>query len=464
MIGNAQFIAASSSIKIGEDETMSKFDFILTIQHDLDINQLSCTINASLDLFDRKTVDMIAQRFHSMLKQLFDTEDVPTNKPIYELSLILPDEKLLIKSMNNTQVLFPSPTCIHHEFVHQVMKHPQKLAVELDDQSLTYSELLYYVQVIGIMAIEMAGGVYCPLSPRDPEHRLHMLVEQTRSQLVLVHHLTKNKFNGSIISVGIDSMLIDNELKGDVGEVFPVKLGKLMRNMVTSTCQIWNFYGPAEITIDCTSHVVDITSDTKSIPIGRALPRYRCLILNDFLQAVVVSQDGALYVGGVGVFAGYLKREDLTTRVFIVIDGEIFYRTGDLVRMDRNGLLEYQGRKDHQIKLHGQRVELREIERCLLDTSISTCVVIKWGDDHLIAYVQSSDIDEKQLRTTIYVRRKDIGDLAQDIVINIEQLEQIYRSTTIQEIYIFCITGPRFIGHNRSKQRLAAIIISQARE
>ncbi|CAF1591938.1 unnamed protein product, partial [Adineta steineri] len=68
--------------------------------------------------------------------------------------------------------------------------------------------------------------------------------------------------------------------------------------------------------------------------------------------------------------------------------------------MDNNGLLHYQGRKDHQIKLHGQRIELGEIERCLLNTtsSISACVVIKWNDDHLVAYVQSSDINEEQLR------------------------------------------------------------------
>jgi aryl carrier-like protein len=66
--------------------------------------------------------------------------------------------------------------------------------------------------------------------------------------------------------------------------------------------------------------------------------------------------------------------------------------------MDNNGLLHYKGRKDHQIKLHGQRIELGEIERCLLNTSISACVVIKWGEDHLVAYVQSSDMNEKQLR------------------------------------------------------------------
>ena len=103
-------------------------------------------------------------------------------------------------------------------------------------------------------------------------------------------------------------------------------------------------------------------------------------------------------MGGVGVFAGYLGRDDLTEKALININGELFYRTGDLVTLDNNGLLHYQGRKDHQIKLHGQRIELGEIERCLLNTSISACVVMKWGEDHLIAYVQSSNINEKELR------------------------------------------------------------------
>jgi hypothetical protein len=122
------------------------------------------------------------------------------------------------------------------------------------------------------------------------------------------------------------------------------------------------------------------------------------MIMDEFLQLSNMGQEGELLIGGVGVFAGYHGRDDLTTKALTEINGEIFYRTGDLVRMDNSGLLHYLGRKDHQIKLHGQRIELGEIERCLLDTSISACIVMKWGDDHLIAYVQSSNIDEKQLR------------------------------------------------------------------
>ena len=66
------------------------------------------------------------------------------------------------------------------------------------------------------MAIEMIGGVYCPLSPRDPQHRLHALLQQTQSRLVLIHHLTKTKFNDNIISFDVDLILTDNDVESDV--------------------------------------------------------------------------------------------------------------------------------------------------------------------------------------------------------------------------------------------------------
>ncbi|CAF3893426.1 unnamed protein product, partial [Adineta steineri] len=508
MIGDSQLCSIPFTININ--------DFSLLIQHDLSVNQLSCTINASLDLFNVETIDKISQRFHSILNQLFTSVDNQMNKSVYEISLTLPNERLVMQSMNNTQVSFSSSvTCIHHEFVYQVTKHPQKLAVELDEQSLTYGELLHYVQVlslallneyhvfpgevvcqcverslsmvIGIMGIEMAGGVYCPLSPRDPQHRLHALTEQTQSRLVLVHYLTTTKFDDDIISLDIDSVLIGNNVETniDIGQLSNIRvtldnlayiiftsgstgipkavqlrqqnfinsvLGlvqidtlhendiviqiasatfdahiqeivgslicgatiamlqpqgesvssafiKVLMQFVAQSCQIWNFYGPAEATLGTSCHLIDVTSHMHDLSIGKSLPRYICLLLSNFLQPVVIQEEGELLVGGLGVFAGYLERDDLTARALVQIDGHLFYRTGDLVRIDSNGLLHYRGRKDHQIKLHGQRIELGEIERCLLDiTSISACVVMKWNDDYLVAYIQSSHINEEELR------------------------------------------------------------------
>ncbi|CAF4237570.1 unnamed protein product, partial [Adineta steineri] len=298
--------------------------------------------------------------------------------------------------------------------------------------------------VIGIMGIEMAGGVYCPLPPRDPQQRLHALIQQTQSRLVLVHWLTKSKFNNKIVSTDTHLGWINNDKISDidvdqlsnitvtrndiayiiftsgstgipkvfdntnaikhlrslcsVGEPIPVKLRNLIANIGIPHCTVWNIYGSTELTVASTYHLVDIKSKNASIPVGKSLPNYRSFALNKFFQSIPISQKEELFIGGVGVFAGYLGRDDLTAKALIEIDGEVFYRIGDLVTMDNSGLLHYQGRKDHQIKLRGQRIELSEIERCLLIiTSISACVVMKWNDDYLVAYVQSSDIDQNQL-------------------------------------------------------------------
>ncbi|CAF4128504.1 unnamed protein product, partial [Adineta steineri] len=497
MLGDSRFSSLPYSIKISEDEVMSKFDFILSFQHDLNRNEFSCTMDASLDLFNAETICIIAQRLQTMLHQQFTSFDSQISKPIYEVSLILSNEQYLMQSLNNTQISFASPlTCIHHGFVCQVMKHPQKLAVELDEQSLSYCELLHYVQVlsltllneyhvvpgeivcqcverslsmvIGIMAIEMAGGVYCPLSPRDPQHRLHALTQQTQSRLVLIQYLTKLKYDHNIISIDIDSILNMNDIdKKDLsslivegeeiayiiftsgstgtpkavqvrhknfidcinslvyinsfnnddtvvqmtrcsfdihvqeilGEPFSIPLIGLIVETGIPNCIVWNLYGPAEATIASTNHCVDVTNNTQSIPIGRPFYNYQCMFMNEYLQSSVTDEEGELLIGGAGVFAGYLGRDDLSAKALVEIDGQLFYRTGDLVTIDNNGLLHYQGRKDHQIKLHGQRIELGEIERCLLNiTSISACVVMKWNDDYLVAYVQSFHVNEQELR------------------------------------------------------------------
>jgi fengycin family lipopeptide synthetase D len=82
--------------------------------------------------------------------------------------------------------------------------------------------------VIGMLAIEMIGGVYCPLSPRDPEYRLHSLLQQTNSRLLLVHWLTKTNFDDDIISCDIDSILHGNIMTTDID------IGQLSNVAVTS--------------------------------------------------------------------------------------------------------------------------------------------------------------------------------------------------------------------------------------
>jgi non-ribosomal peptide synthetase component F len=106
-----------------------------------------------------------------MLNHFFLSSDVQMKKSIYNLSLILPDERLLMQSINNTQVLFSPLTCIHHEFVNQAMKYSQKLGIELDDQSLTYCELLHYAQALSLNLLNnhqiIPGEIVCQCVERS---------------------------------------------------------------------------------------------------------------------------------------------------------------------------------------------------------------------------------------------------------------------------------------------------------
>jgi hypothetical protein len=111
---------------------------------------------------------------------------------------------------------------------------------------------------------------------------------------------------------------------------------------------------------------------------------------------------------GCGVFIGYRNQNELTRQVVIDYQGSRCYRTGDFGRLTlQSGQLEFLGRRDHQIKIRGQRIELDGIEQVILrfNPKISNCLVIKGSiasDEHLVAYVQCTDdqysINESEIR------------------------------------------------------------------
>ena len=198
MIGDSRLKFVPISVGVNDDEGTNMFDFALTIHYDLKTSQLWFTMDASLDLFDQQTVDTIARRFNLMMSRLFDLGQINTRTPIYELSLTAPDEGLLIQSMNNTQVLFPPLSCVHHDFVYQMIRHPQKLAVELDDQSLTYAELVHYAQVL---ALELLNNNR--INPKEivcqcVERSLSMVSCSTIHSILLIHNHPSldNRYDG----------------------------------------------------------------------------------------------------------------------------------------------------------------------------------------------------------------------------------------------------------------------------
>ncbi|MEV0050435.1 non-ribosomal peptide synthetase [Saccharopolyspora shandongensis] len=171
--------------------------------------------------------------------------------------------------------------------------------------------------------------------------------------------------------------------------------------------ELYNLYGPAEITTACTAHLVgeaDLAGD--SIPIGRALHGVSTYVLDPGGQPVPAGAVGELHVGGPGVARGYLDRPDLTVERFLPDpfgDSGTLYRTGDLVRERPDGVLEFVGRADDQVKIRGYRVEPGDVERNLRRHSdVHDAVVLATGEDSdrsLVAFVVLNDaVTIKKLR------------------------------------------------------------------
>ncbi len=131
-------------------------------------------------------------------------------------------------------------------------------------------------------------------------------------------------------------------------------------------CDVVNTYGHTEASIGMVFHSVS-DADGLDIPIGAPIDNTYVKITDANLACLPNGQVGEIVVGGICVGAGYLGRPDLTGQTFLSnpfsdIPGERIYRTGDFGRWRADGLLEYRGRADDQIKLNGVRIELAEVE------------------------------------------------------------------------------------------------------
>ncbi|UJR12903.1 hypothetical protein I4U23_017077, partial [Adineta vaga] len=111
-------------------------------------------------------------------------------------------------------------------------------------------------------------------------------------------------------------------------EAFTIDLSNLLTNYTEEKCLTWNIYGPAE-TINSTFQPITALGNKTVIPIGLAMPNYLCLILDIYMQVTILDEEGELYIGGVCVFAGYLGRDDLTSKNSQYIPADIIVVVGN---------------------------------------------------------------------------------------------------------------------------------------
>ncbi|MGS0897672.1 non-ribosomal peptide synthetase, partial [Burkholderia stagnalis] len=179
------------------------------------------------------------------------------------------------------------------------------------------------------------------------------------------------------------------------GEALPVELAHRTAKRFPGA-EIYNLYGPTEAAIDVTAWRYDAGFASSTVPLGRPVSNTRLYVLDGMGEPVPSGVAGDLYIGGVQVARGYLKRPGLTAQQFMPdpFSGEAgarMYRTGDLARWLPDGNIEYLGRNDDQVKIRGFRVELGEIEaRLSTYEGIREAAVLvredEAGDRRLVAY------------------------------------------------------------------------------
>jgi natural product biosynthesis luciferase-like monooxygenase protein len=182
------------------------------------------------------------------------------------------------------------------------------------------------------------------------------------------------------------------------GEALPTGLAEQLTKELPAT--VINMYGPTETTIwSTTSRVTGEANPTGAVDIGRPIANTQVYVLDANSQPVPVGVPGELWIGGDGVARGYWHRPDLTALKFQpdpFVRGNRMYRTGDLVRFRADGVIDFLGRIDHQVKLRGHRIELGEIEAALMQHSAVRQAVVVLRADHaeeprLAAYLVPAD-------------------------------------------------------------------------
>ncbi len=160
-----------------------------------------------------------------------------------------------------------------------------------------------------------------------------------------------------------------------------------------------NLYGPTEITDVCTYYVVDRPFDNSDpLPIGKPCRNMRAYIITEDGHLAKTGECGELCIGGTGVALGYWNNKEITDGAFIQNPFntnyfERIYKTGDLAYWNEEGLLIFMGRKDSQIKINGNRVELGEIETaamCLAGVS-GACAVLDAERNKIVLFLETAE-------------------------------------------------------------------------
>ncbi|MEU7583034.1 amino acid adenylation domain-containing protein [Streptomyces sp. NPDC041068] len=244
-------------------------------------------------------------------------------------------------------------------------------------------ELFWPLQVGSTLVIPRSGA------QRDPEYLARLIQEQHVTEVNMVPSLL-----GAFLATASVGGCTGLRRVEAAGEALPVELADRFATVLPST-ELHNLYGPTEAAVEVTAWQHRPERGATAVPIGAPIWNTQVFVLDGMLRPVAPGVVGELYLAGVGLARGYMGRPGLSGERFVACPfgvGVRMYRTGDLVKWRVDGVLEYVGRVDFQVKVRGFRIELGEIESVLAAyPGVGQAVVVaredRPGDRRLVAYV-----------------------------------------------------------------------------
>jgi len=304
----------------------------------------------------------------------------------------------------------PKPVGIMHHNVIRLVRNTNYVHVTQDDVFLQLAPATFDAATFEIWGA-LLNGARLVLYPWDQVIDLVKLRNLIREAGVSILWLTAGLFH-RIVDEDLTILAPIRQLLtgGDIVSAPHVK--RVLETI--SGCRVINGYGPTECATFSVCHVLsDSRSLEASVPIGRPISNTVVYVLDSELELVPVGATGELYIGGAGLGRGYFHHPDLTADSFVPnpfgVAGSRLYKTGDLVRYAQDGELEFVGRRDHQVKVGGHRIELEEIEMALVShpgvrQAVVAALADLKADKRLVGYLVlegDSALDVKRLRNDL---------------------------------------------------------------
>lgn len=270
----------------------------------------------------------------------------------------------------------------HHSLMNRISWMQQRYPIGPSDAILQKTPYTFDVSVWELLWWAHAGSRLCLLPPGMEKFPL-AIIEAVRIHRITVIHFVPsmlNMFLGYLDGSGCAPQLTSLKICFCSGEPLrTAHASQFFRLLgIPNGTRLTNLYGPTETTIDVTYFDVD-NPPPANIPIGLPITHIGATVVEKNRLAAPGEQ-GELWITGKGVARGYLNQVELTAERFpttSLTGNQRAYRTGDQVIRLADGNIQYLGRIDHQVKIHGIRIELPEIEAVLNEyPGVKDCTVI----------------------------------------------------------------------------------------